>query len=53
MAGYFRLAKKRFPATVTWRREDVLATDVRPENAILAESDGQIYSFDFILIRGK
>lgn len=36
-------------ATQTWRRGDVIATDVRPENAILAEADGQIYPFDFIL----
>ena len=40
-------------ATQTWRRGDVIATDVRPENAILAESDGQIYPFDFILVREK
>ena len=38
-------------ATQTWRRGDVIATDVRPENAILAESDGQLYPFDFILHR--
>ena len=38
-------------ATQTWHRGDVIATDVRPENAILAESDGQIYPFDFILRR--
>jgi len=37
-------------ATLTWRLGDVIATDVRPENAILAESDGHIYPFDFILI---
>ena len=36
-------------ATQTWRRGDVIATDLRPENAILAEADGQIYPFDFIL----
>lgn len=38
-------------ATQTWRRGDVIATDVRPENALLAEADGQIYPFDFILHR--
>jgi len=38
-------------ATLTWRRGDVIATDVRPENAILAEANGQIYPFDFILRR--
>lgn len=36
-------------ATQTWRRGAVIASDVRPENAILAEADGQIYPFDFIL----
>jgi hypothetical protein len=40
-------------ATLTWRRGDIIATDVRPENAILAESDGLIYPFDFILGRGR
>jgi hypothetical protein len=38
-------------ANQTWRRGDVIATDVRPENAILAEADGQIYPFDLILHR--
>ena len=41
------------PATLTWRRGDVIAPDIRPENGILAESDGQIYPFEFILVRGK
>jgi hypothetical protein len=36
-------------ATLTWRRGNVVATDVRPENAILAEADGKIYPFDFIV----
>jgi hypothetical protein len=38
-------------ATLTWRRGNIIATDVRPENAILAEADGEIYPFDFILAR--
>ena len=38
-------------ATLTWRRGQIIATDVRPENAILAESDGRIYPFDFIMVR--
>ncbi len=38
-------------ATLTWRRGNIIATDVRPENAILAESDGQIYPFDLIVVR--
>jgi hypothetical protein len=38
-------------AQLTWRRDGIIATDVRPENAILAESDGEIYPFDIILIR--
>ncbi|NQX00080.1 hypothetical protein HQ447_05420 [bacterium] len=38
-------------ATLTWSRGDIIATDVRPENAILAESDGRIYPFDFIVSR--
>ncbi|MBX3741209.1 MAG: hypothetical protein KF712_09485 [Akkermansiaceae bacterium] len=35
--------------TQTWRKGSAIATDVRPENAILASSDGRIYPFDFIL----
>ena len=35
--------------TQTWKKGLIVATDVRPENAILAEADGQIYSFDFIV----
>jgi hypothetical protein len=34
--------------TQTWKKSNIIATDVRPENAILAESDGVIYPFDFI-----
>ncbi len=37
--------------TQSWQKGDCLATDVRPENAILAEADGQIYPFDFIMAR--
>lgn len=40
-------------ATLTWRRGNIIATDVRPENAILAEADGEIYPFDFILARDR
>lgn len=35
--------------TQTWKKGAIFATDVRPENAILAEADGEIYPFDFIL----
>lgn len=38
-------------ASLTWQRGEIIATDVRPENAILAEADGEIYPFDFILSR--
>ena len=34
--------------TQSWKKGSIIATDVRPENAILAESDGVIYPFDFI-----
>jgi hypothetical protein len=34
---------------LTWRRDDFLATDVRPENALVAEADGQIRAIDFIM----
>jgi hypothetical protein len=33
----------------TWRNDGWVATDVRPENALIAESDGQIRAIDFIL----
>ncbi len=38
--------------TQTWKKGSAIATDVRPENAILAKSDGRIYPFDFILHGG-
>jgi hypothetical protein len=38
--------------TLTWRRGNVVATDVRPENAILAEADGEIYPIDFTVSEG-
>ncbi len=34
---------------LSWRKDSVVATDVRPENAILAEADGTIYPIDFIV----
>ncbi len=34
---------------LTWQRANLVATDVRPENAIVAESDGDIYPFDFVV----
>jgi hypothetical protein len=36
-------------ANLTWRRDDWIATDVRPENALLAKADGQIHAIDFII----
>jgi hypothetical protein len=33
----------------TWRRDRFIATDVRPENALIAESDGMIRAIDFIM----
>ena len=36
-------------AELSWRRDDILATDVRPENAILADADGRIYPIDFVV----
>lgn len=36
---------------LTWRKEDCIATDVRPENALIAESDGALYAIDFITTR--
>ena len=35
-------------AAQTWKSGLTIVTDVRSENAILAEVDGQIYPFDFI-----
>lgn len=36
-------------ANLTWQKQGYLATDVRPENVIRAEADGELYPFDFIL----
>ena len=36
---------------LTWQRDDWLATDVRPENALVSDYDGQIRAIDFILHR--
>jgi|GEM_PF-1667318 len=36
-------------ANLTWRKDDWLATDVRPENALIAEADSGIYAIDFIV----
>lgn len=38
-------------ANLTWRRDEWIATDVRPENALLAEADGVIRAIDFIVGR--
>lgn len=38
-------------AEFTWRRDDFIATDVLPRNAILCESDGGIRAIDFIVTR--
>lgn len=38
-------------ANLTWRRDEWIATDVRPENALLAEADGRIHAIDFIIGR--
>ena len=37
--------------TQTWRRDRFIATDVRPENALVAECDGSIHAIDFIMGR--
>lgn len=34
---------------LTWSKDDLLATDVRPENVIQSEADQQLYPFDLIL----
>ncbi len=34
---------------LTWKKDTFLATDVRPENAILAEATGMIHPIDFIV----
>ncbi len=33
---------------LTWQRGDCLATDVRPENALVSETDCSITDIDFI-----
>lgn len=38
-------------AHLTWQKDDWIATDVRPENALIAEADGGIRAIDFILGR--
>lgn len=38
-------------ANLTWRRNEWIATDVRPENALVAETDGVIRAIDFIVGR--
>ena len=38
-------------ANLTWRRDEGIATDVRPANALLAEADGVIRAIDFIVGR--
>ncbi len=34
---------------LTWRRGDCIATDVRPENALVSDTDGGLTAIDFIL----
>ena len=36
-------------ANLSWKKENLLATDVRPENVIVSEADGELYPFDLIL----
>ncbi|MEN3944170.1 hypothetical protein WJU23_22905 [Prosthecobacter sp. SYSU 5D2] len=38
-------------ANLTWEKEGWIATDVRPENALIAEADGSIRAIDFIIGR--
>lgn len=38
-------------ANLTWRKDNWLATDVRPENALVAEADNSIRAIDFIIGR--
>jgi hypothetical protein len=35
----------------TWIRDGFIATDLRPANALIAESDGEIRAIDFIIGR--
>lgn len=37
---------------LTWKKDDYIATDVRPENALVAESTGSVHPIDFI-VAGK
>lgn len=34
---------------LTWRRGDLIATDVRPEKALVSGADGGLMAIDFIL----
>lgn len=36
-------------ANLSWRKSPWIATDVRPENALVAEADGKIRAIDFIV----
>jgi hypothetical protein len=36
-------------ANLSWRKGPWIATDVRPENALVAEADGIIRAIDFII----
>jgi hypothetical protein len=36
---------------LTWCRGGFIATDVRPENALVAESDGELRAIDFVIAR--
>jgi len=40
-------------ANLSWRKGPWIATDVRPENALVAEVDGQIRAIDFIVGRAE
>ncbi len=35
----------------SWHRSGVMATDVRPENALVAQSDGSLVAIDFVIGR--
>ncbi|MDA7537076.1 hypothetical protein N9124_01555 [bacterium] len=50
--GWQKLTSKSPTQTIrdlSWQKDQFIASDVRPENAILAESDQQIYPIDFIV----
>jgi hypothetical protein len=36
---------------LTWRRTGFVATDVRPENVLVTESDGELRAIDFVMAR--